>query len=52
MLAKPELCRMIVGLVVVARIPFQSWRKAVIPLGLLSVAAMAAPFAPGPAGGA
>jgi cell division protein FtsW len=37
----------LVGLVIVARIPYGSWRRAVIPLGLLSVAAMAAPFAPG-----
>jgi cell division protein FtsW len=37
----------LVGLVMVARIPYRSWRRAVIPLGLLSVAAMAAPFAPG-----
>ena len=37
----------LVGLVIVARIPSASWRRAVIPLGLLSVAAMAAPFAPG-----
>ena len=37
----------LVGLAIVARIPYGSWRRAVIPLGLLSVAAMAAPFAPG-----
>ena len=36
----------LVGLVIVARIPHRSWRRAVIPLGLLSVAAMAGPFAP------
>ncbi len=37
----------LVGLVVVARIDYRSWRRFVIPLGLLSAAAMAAPFAPG-----
>jgi len=37
----------LVGLVMVARIPYRSWRRMVIPLGLLSAAAMAAPFAPG-----
>ena len=36
----------LIGLVIVARIPYRSWRRAVIPLGLLAVAAMAAPFAP------
>jgi cell division protein FtsW len=37
----------LVGLVMVARVPYRSWRRVVIPLGLLSAAAMAAPFAPG-----
>jgi cell division protein FtsW len=37
----------LIGLVIVVRIPYRSWRRAVIPLGLLAVAAMAAPFAPG-----
>ncbi len=37
----------LVGLVMVARVPYRSWRRMVIPLGLLSAAAMAAPFAPG-----
>jgi cell division protein FtsW len=35
------------ALLIVARLPYGSWRKASIPLGLLAVAAMAAPFAPG-----
>ena len=37
----------LVGLVVVARSNYRTWRRFVIPLGLLSAAAMAAPFAPG-----
>jgi cell division protein FtsW len=36
----------LVGLVIVARIPYRSWRRVAIPLGLLAAAAMAAPFAP------
>jgi cell division protein FtsW len=35
------------GLVIAARVPYRVWRKLVIPLGVLGVAAMAAPFAPG-----
>ncbi len=35
------------GLLVAARVPYRVWRKFVIPLGILGVAAMAAPFAPG-----
>jgi cell division protein FtsW len=37
----------LVGLVVAARIPYRVWRRMVIPLGVVAVAAMAAPFAPG-----
>jgi cell division protein FtsW len=37
----------IVGLVAAVKIPYRFWRRMVVPLGLLAVAAMAAPFAPG-----
>jgi len=37
----------LVGLVVAARVPYRLWRKFVVPLGVLGVLAMAAPFAPG-----
>jgi cell division protein FtsW len=37
----------LLGLIIVARIPYRSWRRAFIPLAVLAVAAMAAPFAPG-----
>lgn len=37
----------LVGLIVISRRDYRSWRKAIIPLAALSVAAMAAPFAPG-----
>ena len=37
----------LVGLILAVRIPYRFWRKMVIPLGILAVAAMAAPFAPG-----
>jgi len=37
----------LVGMVIAARVPYSVWRKLVIPLGVLGVAAMAAPFAPG-----
>ena len=37
----------LVGLLIAARVPYHVWRKLVIPIGVLGVAAMAAPFAPG-----
>jgi cell division protein FtsW len=37
----------LVGLIAVSRMDYRSWRKAIVPLTALSVAAMAAPFAPG-----
>lgn len=37
----------VVGLVVAARVPYRVWRRAVIPIGLLGLAAMLGPFAPG-----
>ena len=37
----------LIGMVIAARMPYRVWRKFVIPLGVLGVAAMAAPFAPG-----
>jgi cell division protein FtsW len=37
----------LVGLVVAARVPYRVWRRLVVPLGVLGVLAMAAPFAPG-----
>jgi cell division protein FtsW len=37
----------LVGLLIAARVPYRFWRKLVIPIGVLGVAAMAAPFAPG-----
>jgi len=39
-----------VGLIVAARMPYTWWRRTVIPLGALSIAAMLAPFAPGSGG--
>jgi len=35
-----------VGLIFAVKLPYRAWRRVVIPLGLLSAAAMAAPFAP------
>lgn len=37
----------LVALVAAVKVPYRAWRNVVIPLGLLSAAAMAAPFAPG-----
>jgi len=37
----------LVGLIVAAKMPYRIWRKLVIPLGVLGVLAMVAPFAPG-----
>jgi len=37
----------LVGLIAAAKMPYRIWRKLVIPLGVLGVLAMAAPFAPG-----
>lgn len=37
----------LVGLLVAARLPYRLWRLFVVPLGVLGVLAMAAPFAPG-----
>lgn len=37
----------VIGMIVAARIPYGVWRKLVVPLGLLGVAAMFGPFAPG-----
>ncbi len=37
----------LVGLVVAARVPYRLWRKLVVPIAVLGVAAMAGPFAPG-----
>jgi cell division protein FtsW len=36
-----------IGLIICVRIDYRSWRRVIIPLGLLAAAAMAAPFAPG-----
>jgi cell division protein FtsW len=37
----------LIGLIIVVKIPYRSWRRGFIPVGVLAVAAMAAPFAPG-----
>ncbi|MGB0114736.1 MAG: putative lipid II flippase FtsW [Ilumatobacteraceae bacterium] len=37
----------LVGLVIAVKIPYRVWRKMAVPLGILAVIAMAAPFAPG-----
>jgi cell division protein FtsW len=37
----------LIGLVAMARIPYRMWRKFVVPIGLIGVAAMLGPFAPG-----
>jgi cell division protein FtsW len=37
----------LIGLVVAARVPYRLWRRVVIPLGILAVAAMAGPLTPG-----
>jgi len=37
----------VVGLVIAARVPYRLWRRLVIPLGIVAVAAMAGPLAPG-----
>lgn len=37
----------LVALIALVKIPYHFWRRAVIPLSVLAVAAMAAPFAPG-----
>jgi len=37
----------LVGMAIVARVPYEAWRRFVIPLGVLGVLAMLGPFAPG-----
>lgn len=37
----------LVGLIIMVRIPYRTWRRVVVPMGVLAAAAMAAPFAPG-----
>jgi cell division protein FtsW len=37
----------LIGLVVAAKVSYRSWRRVVVPLGVLAVLGMAAPFAPG-----
>ncbi|MFN3254638.1 MAG: FtsW/RodA/SpoVE family cell cycle protein [Ilumatobacter sp.] len=37
----------LVGLIVMAKVPYNSWRRLIIPLSVLGVAAMFGPFAPG-----
>lgn len=37
----------LVGLVVMAKVPYHAWRRLVIPLSVVGVAAMFGPFAPG-----
>jgi cell division protein FtsW len=36
-----------IGMMICVRIDYRSWRRVIIPLGLLAAAAMLAPFAPG-----
>ncbi len=36
-----------IGLIICVKIDYRSWRRVIIPLGVLAAAAMAAPFAPG-----
>lgn len=37
----------LVGMTIMARIPYRTWRKLLVPIGLVGVAAMLGPFAPG-----
>lgn len=37
----------LVGMTIMARVPYRTWRKLVVPIGLVGVAAMLGPFAPG-----
>lgn len=37
----------LIGLLIASRVPYSAWRRLVLPLGVLGIAAMAAPFAPG-----
>ena len=37
----------VIGLIIAAKLPYSTWRKLVIPMSVLGVAAMLAPFAPG-----
>ncbi|MGA7759824.1 MAG: putative lipid II flippase FtsW [Ilumatobacteraceae bacterium] len=36
-----------IGLIICVKIDYRSWRRVILPLGVLAAAAMAAPFAPG-----